>query len=438
MVFKRYQFQIILRLLLITATCFGITYVWSLHKYYFTLVNLILFLVLQLYWLFRFLTKWQQDMKVFAASVKHGDYNITYNLADKNQEYFELYDVLNHVARYVREIKNESVQQNQYFEYVVENAQVGLMAYNEKGDLLLTNQQGLRLLGQTQLKNINDIARFDRFLFEEITDLKLNQPKLIISKRDSQLKLSVRKSKFIVDESSVYLLSILNIRQELDENELRSWQELISVLTHEIMNSITPIHSLNGSMAKYLDKISGNEEIVAKAKSNLEVINRRSESLMTFVDRYRKISTVPLPVFQEIEVAQLLKNVTELLQEDLKDVKLTIKAGYEIISVDVPQIEQVLINILKNAKHAMEEKEFQELVVTVTSRENETRVAISDNGKGIPSDVMDKIFIPFFTTRKEGSGIGLTLSRQIMHRHGGNVEVTSNPYGTTITLLFRS
>jgi two-component system, NtrC family, nitrogen regulation sensor histidine kinase NtrY len=239
-------------------------------------------------------------------------------------------------------------------------------------------------------------------------------------------------------KSSVYLLSILNIRQELDENELRSWQELISVLTHEIMNSITPIHSLNGSMAKYLDKISGNEEIVAKAKSNLEVINRRSESLMTFVDRYRKISTVPLPVFQEIEVAQLLKNVTELLQEDLKDVKLTIKAGYEIISVDVPQIEQVLINILKNAKHAMEEKEFQELVVTVTSRENETRVAISDNGKGIPSDVMDKIFIPFFTTRKEGSGIGLTLSRQIMHRHGGNVEVTSNPYGTTITLLFRS
>jgi two-component system nitrogen regulation sensor histidine kinase NtrY len=437
MVFKRYQIQILIRLILIVLTCYGITYVLQLHAYWFTLWNLILFVVLQVYSLFRFLTRWQQDLRVFANSVKHGDYNITYHLLDKSDAHFELYDMLNNVTKYVRQIKSEYVQQNHYFKYVVENAQVGLIAYDEKGMILLCNDEALKLTQQHVLKNIHDLLYSDQHLHAGITSLTLHQPSVITSKKQIGLRLSARLSKFIMDEKPVFLLSLLNIKTELEENELNSWQNLISVLTHEIMNSITPIHSLNGSMSKYLDRIQGNVETVEKAKNSLEVINRRSQSLMNFVDRYRKISTVPLPHIQKIEVAELINDVVTLLENDLKDITLHVHHNNEKLKADPSQIEQVLINILRNATHALEGAQRKEISINTATKENQFFITISDTGKGIQPELLEKIFIPFFTTRPEGSGIGLTLSRLIMQRHGGSIEVVSTvSKGTMFTLVF--
>lgn len=434
--FNNYRFAILLRLVLIIANCYGVTYLVQLGTYHWTLVNAMLLLVLQVFFLFRFLTRWQRDVSIFANSVKHGDYSITYNLIKKNDPHVELYGMLNNVSRYVRQLKVETEQQNQYFKYVVENAQVGLIAYNEKRDVLLINKEALQLLRLSEMKSLDDVASTDRVIHDELINLGISQPRLIVSGRDRSLKLSARRSKFVIDQQAVNLLSLINIRPELEENELRSWQDLISVLTHEIMNSITPIHSLNGSMVKYLDRIEGNTEVVSKAKSSLEVINRRSQALMTFVDRYRKISTVPLPRKERVDMLKLVQRVMTLLQNDLEGARVINKVESLIVLADTDQIEQVLINLIKNSLSALRESLRKE--IEIKSETNDQRIILSvvDSGKGIPADVIDKIFVPFFTTREGGSGIGLTVSRQIMQRHGGSMEVKSDATGTTIRLLF--
>jgi two-component system nitrogen regulation sensor histidine kinase NtrY len=425
MVFKSFQSQVALRLVLIALTCYAVAYVVQLSGYWVTLGNLGLFLLLQLIFFFRFLTRWQRDIRAFANSVKHGDYTITYHLLKKDDPHYELHQMLNNVTRHVREVKSQFEQQSQYFQYVVENAQIGLIAYEENGKVILCNNEALKLTGQAILKNIHDLRQTDQNLYSHLIGLGLSQSRLILGKKQNPVKLSARLAKFVVDGRVVFLLSLVNIRPELEENELQSWQELISVLTHEIMNSISPIHSLSGSMHKYLDRVEGNEETVSKAKNSLEVISRRSQSLMGFVDRYRTVSTVPLPHLQPVKADTLIHSVLTLLQDDLIGVEIKVNHNSEIIEADFQQLEQVLINLLKNAVHAMKNSPKKRITISVTHAEHRIQIVIADSGKGISADVIDKIFIPFFTTRPEGSGIGLTLSRQIMHRHGGYIEVHS-------------
>ncbi|HEY0744912.1 MAG TPA: ATP-binding protein [Chryseosolibacter sp.] len=433
MVFKNYQVQILLRLILIVANCLAVLYVWQIGQYWILFFNLVGLLFLQTYLLFRYLTRWQQDVRIFSNSVRHGDYNVSYPMVDRQDPYFELYQMLNSISSYVRSLQSQFVQQNQYFKYIVENAQVGLMAYDDKGKILLSNDEVLKLMGYPHLKNINHIGNSHPEFAEQLKHLALGQPKLI---RHESLKLSARLSKIVINQKEIFLLSLININPELAENELQSWQDLISVLTHEIMNSITPIHSLTGSMSKYLDRIESNEEVVSKAKHNLDVMARRSQSLMNFVDRYRTISTVPLPRLERVDVGRLISDVLSLMQTEFIGVNVAFEYKSTRVQADPSLIEQVVINVFKNAIHAVASVEEKQLAIELGADEKVATISIQDNGIGIPAHVLDKVFIPFFTTREHGSGIGLTLSRQIMHRHGGTIDISSKQgRGTTVVLL---
>jgi two-component system, NtrC family, nitrogen regulation sensor histidine kinase NtrY len=433
--FNRYKLSIFLRLVLMAINCYGIAYVAERGSFYWTLANLILLLLFQIYLFFQFLTKWQSDVNVFANAVKHGDYNITYHLLQTDDPHFELYQMLNNVSRYVRELKASSEQQNQYFRYVVENAQIGLVAYKGDGTIVLINRIAQTLTGITDIKNLHQLKAADPAMHDQLLALGLNQAKLIMSDRDRSLKLSARRSKFKIGSEEISLLSLVNIRPELEENELQSWQELISVLTHEIMNSITPIHSLNGSMAKYLDRIEGNEDIISKAKNNLDVINRRSLALMSFVDRYRKITAVPLPQKQRVSLSRMINDTLLLMQEDLNNIRVEIDIPDDHLKIDVSQIGQVLINVMKNAILSMQKSTVKKITISSEKTPSQIRISVRDTGEGIPSEILDKIFIPFFSTRKEGSGIGLTLSRQIMQRHEGSIQVQNAEGGGSIVWL---
>jgi nitrogen fixation/metabolism regulation signal transduction histidine kinase len=437
MVFKRFQIAVALRLALLVLNGYAITWVAGFNGYWFTLGNLIFFFLLQLILFFRFLTRWQRDLNVFASSVHHGDYTITFHLLDPRDGHYELYSMLNRISTHIREVKSKFEQQNQYFQYVVENARVGLIAYNDKGKVVLSNREALQLLGVPALRNIQDLQQYDRNLHHQLTSLDLNQPRLITTAQEKPVRLSARLSRFVMEEETVLLLSVLNIRQELEENELQSWQQLISVLTHEIMNSITPIHSLNGSMVKYLDRIDGNADTVAKARESLAVINRRSKALMNFVDRYRKISTVPLPRLERVNVDELITAILTLLSNDLKGIDVNFRSQQKTLLADPALLEQAMINILKNSIAAVASAAVKRIDIQVIHADDRVIISIGDSGPGIPADILDRIFIPFFTTRTGGSGIGLTLSRQIMQRHAGIVEVESGPgKGAIFRLVF--
>lgn len=436
--FRKYNLQILLRIILLVATVAAL--IWFLPRTGFLVVqlNLVALLALQAYLLFRFLTKWQRDLSFFANAVNHNDYSISYRMIEKNDPYYPLYELLNNVSQYARRVKAEYIQQSQYFQYVVENTQVGLIAYDSNREVILVNKELLGITGRSTVKNLAELRSMGEDFYDSLTSLPLNTPRLI-EVGGTPVRLSARLSKFVIDKKEVYLLSLLNINSELQENELRSWQDLISVLTHEIMNSISPIHSLNESMAKYLDKIEGNADIVVKAKNNLDVINRRSQSLMNFVTRYRSVSNVPLPQLSIIDVSRVVATVLSLLENELHGISIRVELGGSRIYADLSQFEQILINLIRNARQSMQESSQKELSITSIEFESATQIAIMDTGTGIAPEILDKIFIPFFTTRKEGSGIGLTLARQIMQKHGGTIDVVSNSNkGTTFRLIFRN
>jgi nitrogen fixation/metabolism regulation signal transduction histidine kinase len=372
---------------------------------------------------------------MFATSVTHGDFNISYNLIDKSDPHYKLYTTLNYLSAYLRQVKSEHVQQSHYLRYVVENTQVGLIAFQDDGKVVLINNEALNLLHRKVLRILSDLLLEDSELYNALRQLQLNSPTMVQSAMNPQARLSARLSRFVIDGKTISLLSLLNIRSELEANELQSWQDLISVLTHEIMNSISPIHSLHGSLSKYLDKIEGNEEQVSKARHAVDVMSRRSQALMNFVDRYRKISAVPLPVFESIDIGNLIDEVTVLLSEELTGVKVIVNHQHDVAELDRSMIEQVIINLFRNAVFAMTQRPVKKLEISVLTRKDEVVVSIHDTGKGIEQEILKKIFIPFFTTREGGSGIGLTISRQIMHRHGGSLEVASDASAGTEFLL---
>jgi nitrogen fixation/metabolism regulation signal transduction histidine kinase len=259
------------------------------------------------------------------------------------------------------------------------------------------------------------------------------------------LKLSVRKAVFKIQDNTINLVSLQNIRTELEEEEIEVWKKLISVLTHEIMNSVTPIKSLTGTVIKMYEKSRISE--VSKEPENsddillaLNTIQKRSNGLLSFVDTYRNLTKIPRPVFCEIELRSLLHEITILMDNELKsaDIVISTEVNPENLKLtgDEKLITQVLINLVKNSIDSVNNKTNRNIQIKASqSPSSDIIIQVVDNGTGISADQIDKVFIPFFTTKEKGSGIGLSLSRQIMKLHGGTISVFSKPGEETVFSL---
>ncbi|MDD3049985.1 MAG: ATP-binding protein, partial [Candidatus Cloacimonetes bacterium] len=262
------------------------------------------------------------------------------------------------------------------------------------------------------------------------------------------MQLIVYAKSFLLYSERVTLISLQNIQSELEEQEMLAWQKLISVLTHEIMNSITPIASLSETLNEILkqvtEEIEGNEvstETLDDIRNSIMTINRRSSGLIKFVESYRSLTKIPRPVIKIVTVNNIFKNICNLMGAEIRKqniaLELTIKPSGLEVAVDEQLIEQVLINLIKNAIHALEGKENKTIILSAyADNYSHPFISVADNGEGIIPEALDKIFIPFFTTRKEGNGIGLSLSREIMRAHGGTITVSSEPGKTIFTLRF--
>jgi signal transduction histidine kinase len=261
--------------------------------------------------------------------------------------------------------------------------------------------------------------------------------------------LLIKSNSFISNDEELMLLSVHDIQNQLDEKELDSWRKLIRVMMHEIMNSITPITSLSESLAGYFysgGKTKSPEEIDGKTISTtirgLEVIREQGKGLISFVESYRKLTRLPKPEKKVFPVKNLIDNIRILSGsfENADNIQMTCEVIPEELEIlaDEKQISQVLINLVKNAYQAsIENPDAQIKVISSIGSEGRPEIKVMDNGPGIPEDLMDKIFVPFFTTKESGSGIGLSVSRQIMQMHGGSLKIVSIPGKlTTASLIF--
>ncbi len=440
--------NILSRILLIAGVAFGIG--WALFSMQSILfgIGLLLVLLVQIINLIHYQNSVNGRIRYFFEAVKNEDFSQAFPIQKGDKIIQELNQSLQEINRKIQQIKIENHQQEQYFRALIEHVGTGILTYDDKGFVIHANSTLKKMLGLEQFTHLKQLEKVDDSLLHALKQIQLQDRKLIaFNGKQGKVNVSIRASSFKNKDQTLTLLSVQDINRELDEKELDSWMRLIRVLTHEIMNSIAPVTSLSESLGSYFQKngkaISPeevNEKMIGTTIRGLEVIREQGRGLIKFVESYRKLTRLPKPEKKVIRVNDLLEKMILLnqVQNQGSSIQLEMKLQSPDLEIQADEklISQVLINLIKNSREALIETENARIVLLAGRNKNgQVEICVKDNGSGIPSDMLDEIFVPFFTTRENGSGIGLSLSRQILRLHGGSLNVRSVPNKETVFCL---
>lgn len=404
----------------------------------------VLIFLIQISELINYLNRTNRKIAFFFDAVRNDDSTLNFPETTGNKALNELNSSLNKVNDLIKNIKFELLEQEQYFKTILEHVSIGIITYNEKGNIFLSNSAARNLLNHEHLNHIDQVSRIDKKLFTGLKEIKPGDNRLVsFNSQEGLVQLSLKSTQFKTATQNLQLVTIHDIKNEMDTKELESWIKLIRVLTHEIMNTIAPITSLSQTILAYFKNLDGNqpsEKIIGNTIKGLEVINERGTGLIAFVETYRKLTRIPPPEKKTIQLKQLLENTITLVGiEPIDDnirISLDVTPPDLELTADKKQISQVLINLIKNSMEALKNGQEGKIILSANTNKNgRIQITVTDNGPGIPEELMDKVFIPFFTTKESGSGIGLSLSRQIMQMHGGSLKVDSVPGKMTSVIL---
>ncbi|HEY0655759.1 MAG TPA: ATP-binding protein [Chryseosolibacter sp.] len=394
--------------------------------------------VYQVKLLIEYLDRSHENIASFLDSIQFDDLSYSFKTESDDPVVQRLHKELNEAMLKLRNSRREKDSEFLFFKNIVMHVGIGLIIFKEDGKIEIFNSAARRLLKINRAENINDLKDVSETLVNVFIKLRTGGRELVRLKiGDDLFQLSIYAIELTLRGENVKLISIQNIQSELEEKEMEAWQNLVRVLTHEIMNSVTPISSLAGIVEEELKQHMQLQEDKQLTKDqlndihlSLQTISKRSEGLIHFVKEFRSLTSIPKPRQVQIEVKTLLEELTMLHRKELmeKNIQLTISVYPDdlTISADKNMIEQVIINLIKNAIQAFEDQEEKRIELKASLNEKSRPIiSVKDNGTGIDPEAMEKIFIPFFTTKKTGSGIGLSLSRQIMRQHQGTLTVKS-------------
>lgn len=432
--------QVILRLLLISLLIYGQLYYAFIEVNHIRVFFLSLFALIILISLYYYLSKTQKITSGFLDAILNNDFTIQYPKAHKSKSLGELYDKFNEVNEKFSQNVQHEANQYQYLLALINQLKISVVAFDERGRVHVVNNAFKELVGEKEVIKISVLKNISDQLYEEIMGLKPNEQKVVKAMVNNSIhRFSVAASLFKLRQNQYTLVSMQDIHFELDQNEMQAWQKLIRVLTHEIMNSVSPIVSLSGSLEGLLNNM--NESNLADSQKTLMegmgAIKVRSQGLMNFTQAYRKLTRIPNPVLQQVEIKVFLNQIETLFRPVVEKagVKFSITVREEnSLLIDQDLMQQVIINLLKNALEAVGQQSGSIVLKYAVNEEGQSVLKIIDNGKGIPEEIAEQIFIPFYTTKEDGSGIGLSLARQIVQLHGGSLNFKSNQEGTTFII----
>lgn len=451
--FNKFTYFILFRILLLGTSATALIYLALLSEmrmqYVWTGIILVA-IIIQVISLLKFITKLNEKLVRFLAAIRHNDFVLKFSIDNQLGKSFEnLNGSFNEVLNAFHNERSEKEEHLQYINTIVQHVSTGLLAINESGEIELINEIAKYLIDFPEIKNIKELASIDEELY--LTMINLSPGQRVLYNRNSNVQIAIRTTTIKMKAKSIKLYAVQDIQPELQVKEIESWQKLTAILRHEIMNSITPISSLSSTMLDILAedlKEKGNEYVIDEEgvedlKEGLFTIANRTKGLVKFIDAYRDYSNIPKPIFGTVNLQTLLVEIIQLLRIELKKNRILLKTKFPAddirIQADPDLLKMVIINLLKNGMEACSNEEEPEMVIALYSSNDafSTTIDITDNGAGIIPEAIDKIFIPFFTTKKTGSGIGLSLSRQIMQMHKGTLTVKSkeNEY-STFTMKF--
>lgn len=445
MVFKNFYLQTGLRLGLLLVTTAALTwFAVSGQKLIFTL-NLLALLILQIVWLMWYLNRWNRELYDFFGGLKESSYEIPRHLGWKWMRPME--QPLAELKEHLRMQKEKQEIENEYFRVMSEQVSTGILVFDSDGDVRFSNKAMLELLGVEAIRNIHTLERTHAEIVNLLNEMLPGTSSEYVLRADQDPKvLMIRASEFIAAKKRYKIFVFDNIRQLINRKEVESWQKLIRVLNHEIMNSIGPIKSTTDLlMEKWEQTMAKPEEqnkLATKTIKGLAVIGERSRSLAEFVNAYRSLTKNPIPELTSVKVVEMVSEIVQLFDEELKknDIEVIKEVGDTIeILADRAFLQQILVNLVKNAIEAFAGLDRKERRINLATGASSKCVflTVKDNGKGMKSDVLESAFVPFYTTKEEGTGVGLSLARQLMFAMNGSLELRSRAgQGSEVRLMF--
>lgn len=447
MIFKNLKWNIVFRVLLLFITL--IVTSWLLVSgHYIYLLALLPVIVYQGYDLYIFQHKAVNELNQFVESIHYRDFSRHFDVKHAPTELQSLRKGFNEINSTFKVISKEKETQYQYLQKILELVDTGIISYEaETGEVMWMNESLKKMLQLPYLKTIHSLSKRDDALYQDVVGLKPGEGKIATAQLEKgSFKVLISATAFQTEGKVYKLVAFQNINEAMDETESKAWQKLLGVMTHEIMNSVAPISSLADTLKNRLEKsipdLSNKTGAVEDLEVGIETIKRRSEGLLKFAETYRNLNKITQPNLSKVFVRDLFEGLYQLMQPtlDQKNIQLEIvlKDTALAVEADTSLIEQVLINLLVNAIEAVKDQPEPKIILSGSAIQNKkVQLKISDNGPGMTEEVMEKIFIPFFSTKKSGSGIGLSLCKQIMMLHKGNIHVQSKlNEGTAFILQF--
>ena len=387
-------------------------------------------LILEVYLLFKLMDKNSRMLKQYIWAIRYSDFQVGKSVMETELNTIpeELTDALNEAILHYKKNLQQKESQLQYFQALADHIDLSVLVFSKTGEIEWMNLAAHYQTGLQMPRTIDDLQAFHPELPARLRTLRPGDISILqVVRGEECYQLALSGMTFVVLNKTLTVVSMKNIRTVLENKETEAWQKLIRVLTHEIMNSMTPIVSLSQLIQEHFrsEKVLTIDD-QADMQQAIDTIQRRSNGLLLFVENYRKVTGIPTPVLRLVSVSELLRNTFQLMKTGTGGLTLLPAPAHLQIIADKEQIEQVLINLIKNAREAMPEHSEPSIELSAgMNADGHTYIQVNDNGPGIPAEVLERIFIPFFTTKPAGSGIGLSLSRQIMHMHKGSLTATS-------------
>jgi len=457
--FKKFSLLIIIRTTLAIVTLLLISATFSAEGYHAVSLLLCITVIAQFYEIIRFVAKTNAELVRFLDAARYADFSQRFNFKNVGSGFDELGTAFADILEKLQTVRSQQEEEVKRLKAIIEHVPTPLISIQNNGKVTQLNNSARRLFGTNPLTQIQDFQQFSTEFASSIPHLKAGEKQLHNIEIDGMRhRLSVSATELMLGGNKELLLSMQDIQSELDTAQLQAWQDLVRVLTHEIMNSITPVASLAQTAADLVDDIKEKSESVPNLKQEIgedledvtnavNTVARRSEGLMQFVTSYRRLTRLPEPNKKQTAIATLFEQAKLLTSKLPGAEQITIETSVipTSLSVDADRdmVEQVLVNLLQNAVHALFETTSEEKpngIISLSAQLNKRGrvvIEVADNGSGISEELATKVFVPFYTTKRDGSGVGLALTRQVMIAHSGDVTVRKNKQGgATFSLMF--
>lgn len=456
---KRFTIQVTLRIFSILILCVLFSH-FLLKEIWFTTAGIGIVIILLVLFLIRYVNNTNYSLVKFLEALKNEDYSVYFSPSNKGDSFVKVYDDFNLIIKIFKRNKIEKEAQFKYFQYILEHVNLGIISINKSDlhdttsseEILFLNKAACDILQQPQHKYWHRLANQVPWLVNEIKKLSEGGKTLVDFGDESERKqLSLEVIEIQLLNTPYLIITFQDIRSEIEQKEIEAWHNVIRILAHEMLNSFTPVSSLASTMKSLTEDEKGelitidqlDDEDIQDINMAASTIKKRSEGLLEFVKDYRTISNVPIPKKQKIIVKQFLMDIESLMKSALEkgNIEFTILPipTNASIEVDPKLIEQVLINLINNSIHALQGRVAPKITLNYNVLKDKKIILLTDNGVGIEEKIMNQVFIPFYTTKKNGSGIGLSLSKNILKKHGGNLLVSSEvgKY-TSFSLIFKN